>query len=115
MAAEPGGRVAAGGRRHDRGDVPCCAVRAGDARRPAHQPGHEGDLRLSTLPADLVRRRCGWLLDANTAMYLVGAEHPNNASARRLVEASVSRQDRLLIDDEVLQKIRRRYAAPRSS
>ncbi len=48
-------------------------------------------------------------------MYLVGAEHPNNASARRLVEASVSRQDRLLIDDEVLQKIRRRYAAPRSS
>ncbi|MGI8699625.1 MAG: type II toxin-antitoxin system VapC family toxin [Nocardioidaceae bacterium] len=52
-------------------------------------------------------------LDANIPMYLVGAEHPNKSSARRLVEASVSRQDRLVTDVEVLQEILHRYAALR--
>lgn len=52
-------------------------------------------------------------LDANIPMYLVGAEHPNKAYARRLVEASVSRQDRLVTDVEVLQEVLHRYAALR--
>lgn len=52
-------------------------------------------------------------LDANIPMYLVGAEHPNKLSARRLVEAAVNRQDRLVTDVEVLQEILHRYAALR--
>lgn len=52
-------------------------------------------------------------LDANIPMYLVGAEHPNKASARRLVEAAVVRADRLVTDVEVLQEILHRYVALR--
>ncbi len=52
-------------------------------------------------------------LDANIPMYLVGADHPNKASARRLVEVAVVRQDRLVTDVEVLQEILHRYVALR--
>lgn len=52
-------------------------------------------------------------LDANIPMYLVGADHPNKASARRLVESAVLRGDRLVTDVEVLQEILHRYGALR--
>lgn len=51
------------------------------------------------------------LVDSNIPMYLVGAEHPNKASARRLLEASIARGERLVTDVEVLQEILRRYVA----
>lgn len=52
-------------------------------------------------------------LDANIPMYLIGADHPNKAVARRLVEAAVLRRDRLVTDAEVLQEILHRYVAVR--
>jgi uncharacterized protein len=50
-------------------------------------------------------------VDSNIPMYLVGAEHPNKDTARRLVERNVARHDRLVTDVEVLQEILQRYAA----
>jgi predicted nucleic acid-binding protein len=44
-------------------------------------------------------------------MYLVGAEHPNKESARRVVERSIARHERLVTDVEVLQEILHRYVA----
>lgn len=51
------------------------------------------------------------LVDSNIPMYLVGADHPHKAGARRLLEAAVSRRERLVTDAEVLQEILHRYAA----
>ncbi len=51
------------------------------------------------------------LVDSNIPMYLVGAEHPNRDSARRLVERSVAGQERLVTDVGVLQEILHRYVA----
>ncbi len=50
-------------------------------------------------------------IDSNIPMYLVGAEHPNKANARRLVEQCISARERLVTDAEVLQEILHRYAA----
>lgn len=50
-------------------------------------------------------------VDSNIPMYLVGADHPNKETARRLVERSVARGDRLVSDVEVLQEILHRYLA----
>lgn len=50
-------------------------------------------------------------VDSNIPMYLVGAEHPNKAIARRLLESLVSREIRLVTDAEVLQEILHRYVA----
>ncbi len=51
------------------------------------------------------------LVDSNIPMYLIGAEHPNKEATRRLLEAAVSRSDRLVTDAEVLQEILHRYIA----
>jgi predicted nucleic acid-binding protein len=51
------------------------------------------------------------LVDSNVPMYLVGAEHPLKAEARRLLEQSIVAGDRLVTDAEVLQEILRRYTA----
>lgn len=53
------------------------------------------------------------LVDSNIPMYLVGAEHPNKARARQLLEAATARGDRLVTDAAVLQEILHRYVAIR--
>lgn len=53
------------------------------------------------------------LLDSNIPMYLVGAEHPHKGDAQRLIEAAVSRGEKLVTDAEVLQEILHRYTAIR--
>jgi predicted nucleic acid-binding protein len=50
-------------------------------------------------------------IDSTIPMYLVGAAHANNAEARRLLEACIHREERLVTDAEVLQEILHRYAA----
>jgi len=52
-------------------------------------------------------------VDSNIPMYLVGAEHPNKATARRLVEDAVAAGEGLVSDAEVMQEIIHRYAAIR--
>jgi hypothetical protein len=52
-------------------------------------------------------------VDSNVPMYLVGAPHPLKDSARRLLEAAVTRGDRLVTDAEVFQEILHRYHAIR--
>ncbi|MGH2781343.1 MAG: type II toxin-antitoxin system VapC family toxin [Thermoleophilaceae bacterium] len=52
-------------------------------------------------------------VDANVPMYLVGAAHPHKLDARRVVESTVSADERLLTDAEVLQEICHRYTAVR--
>jgi predicted nucleic acid-binding protein len=44
-------------------------------------------------------------------MYLVGAEHPNRAAARHLVEVAIAGRRRLITDAEVFQEILHRYVA----
>lgn len=50
-------------------------------------------------------------VDSNIPMYLIGAAHPNKEIARRLLEACITRGDRLVADAEVLQEILHRYVA----
>lgn len=50
-------------------------------------------------------------VDSNITMYLVGSAHPNKDAARRLLEASISRGERLVTDAEVFLEILHRYAA----
>lgn len=51
------------------------------------------------------------LIDSNIPMYLVGADHPNKGTARRLLEELVTAQVALVTDAEVLQEILHRYHA----
>lgn len=51
------------------------------------------------------------LVDANIAMYLVGASHPHKLDAQRLLESALSTGKRLVTDAEVLQEICHRYVA----
>jgi hypothetical protein len=51
------------------------------------------------------------LVDSNIPMYLVGAEHPLKAEARRLVETALRGGERLVTDAEVLQEVLHRYVA----
>lgn len=51
------------------------------------------------------------LVDSNIPMYLVGADHPHKASARRLLESAVARSETLVTDAEVMQEILHRYRA----
>jgi predicted nucleic acid-binding protein len=44
-------------------------------------------------------------------MYLVGADHPHKADARRLLEHAIAAGERLVTDAEVLQEILHRYTA----
>jgi predicted nucleic acid-binding protein len=50
-------------------------------------------------------------VDSNIPMYLVGAEHPHKAGARRLLERAIAAGERLVTDAEVLQEILHRYVA----
>jgi predicted nucleic acid-binding protein len=51
------------------------------------------------------------LIDSNVPMYLVGANHPHKADARRLLETAIADGERLVTDAEVLQEILHRYVA----
>jgi len=50
-------------------------------------------------------------VDSNIPMYLVGAEHPNKAAARALLERAITDGEILVTDAEVLQEILHRYVA----
>jgi predicted nucleic acid-binding protein len=50
-------------------------------------------------------------IDSNIPMYLVGAPHPHKIGAKRRLEESVSGQERLVTDAEVLEEILHRYVA----
>jgi len=50
-------------------------------------------------------------IDSNIPMYLVGAEHPNKAIARALLERTITDGEVLVTDAEVLQEILHRYVA----
>lgn len=52
-------------------------------------------------------------VDSNIPMYLVGKPHPNKDAARRLLESTIERGQRLVTDAEVLQEIMHRYVAIR--
>ncbi len=52
-------------------------------------------------------------LDSNVPMYLVGAEHPNKHTTRRILERLIAGSERLVTDVEVIQEILHRYAAIR--
>lgn len=51
------------------------------------------------------------LVDSNIPMYLVGADHPSKGRAQALLEAAVTRNERLVTDAAVLQEILHRYVA----
>jgi len=51
------------------------------------------------------------LVDSNVPMYLVGANHPHKADARRLLETAIAAGERLVTDAEVLQEILHHYVA----
>jgi predicted nucleic acid-binding protein len=50
-------------------------------------------------------------VDSNVPMYLVGADHPNKARARLLLEGAVIENEPLTTDAEVLQELLHRYTA----
>lgn len=50
-------------------------------------------------------------IDSNVPMYLVGAEHPHKADARRLLDRLIAQRQRLVTSAEVLQEILHRYVA----
>jgi predicted nucleic acid-binding protein len=50
-------------------------------------------------------------VDSNVPMYLIGADHPHKADARRLLERFTSERQRLVTDAEVFQEILHRYHA----
>ena len=50
-------------------------------------------------------------VDSNIPMYLVGADHPNKAGARLLLERAIADGEPLATDAEVFQEILHRYAA----
>lgn len=50
-------------------------------------------------------------LDSNIPMYLVGSDHPNKATARRLLEQAIVENEPLATDAEVFQEILDRYVA----
>lgn len=50
-------------------------------------------------------------IDANIAMYLVGAPHPNRVDAQRQLEGAIAAKERLVSNVEVFQEILHRYVA----
>lgn len=50
-------------------------------------------------------------VDSNIPMYLVGADHPNKAVARRLLEDAIVDNEPLATDAEVFQELLHRYTA----
>ncbi len=52
-------------------------------------------------------------VDSNVPMYLIGAAHPHKTDAQRLLERSITRDERLVTSAEVLQEILHRYVSIR--
>ena len=52
-------------------------------------------------------------VDSNIPMYLIGADHPNKAVARRLLEDAIADGEVLCTNAEVLQEILHRFVAIR--
>jgi predicted nucleic acid-binding protein len=52
-------------------------------------------------------------IDSNVPMYLVGAEHPNKAAARRILERLTAAGEPMVTSAEVFQEILHRYVALR--
>ena len=52
-------------------------------------------------------------IDSNVPMYLVGADHPNKATARRVLERLIASGEPMITSAEVFQEILHRYAALR--
>jgi hypothetical protein len=50
-------------------------------------------------------------VDSNIPMYLIGAEHPFKADARRAIEDAIAAGDVLCTDAEVFQEMLHRYRA----
>jgi uncharacterized protein len=50
-------------------------------------------------------------VDSNIPMYLVGADHPNKAAARLLLEQAIVANEPLATDVEVLQELLHRFTA----
>ena len=50
-------------------------------------------------------------VDSNIPMYLIGADHPHKAEARRAVEDALAADEVLCTDAEVFQEILHRYRA----
>ena len=48
-------------------------------------------------------------IDSNVPMYLVGADHPHKADARRRLEGQIAARERLVTSAEVMQEIVHRY------
>jgi uncharacterized protein len=52
-------------------------------------------------------------IDSNVPMYLVGADHPNKATARRVLERLIASGEPMVTSAEVFQEILHRYTALR--
>lgn len=52
-------------------------------------------------------------IDSNVPMYLIGAEHPNKAGARRILERLTAAGEPMVTSAEVFQEILHRYVALR--
>ncbi len=52
------------------------------------------------------------LVDSNIPMYLVGAQHPHQHDAQRLLDDLIARGERLVTDVKVLQELLHRYTPP---
>jgi len=50
-------------------------------------------------------------VDSNIPMYLIGADHPNKAAARLLLEQAIVDNEPFATDAEVLQELLHRYTA----
>ena len=50
-------------------------------------------------------------IDSNVPMYLVGAEHPDKAAARRVLERLIAEDTTLVTSAEAFQEILHRYVA----
>jgi hypothetical protein len=52
-------------------------------------------------------------VDSNLPMYLIGAAHPHEVDAQRLLEGPIGSRERLVTDAEVLRQILRYVAIDR--
>src|SRR5258706_16339815 len=92
-----------GSEKEARGGPVGCSPRLSNRRCPADAARDRARLRQ--------RGAVTILIDSNIPMYLVGADHPHKADARRLLESAIGAGERLVTDAEVLQEILHRYVA----
>ena len=86
------------------------AVRVAAPRLPDRRYGPDALRDRARLPH---RRQPLIFIDSNVPMYLVGAEHPNKATARRVLERLVASGEPMVTSAEVFQEILHRYVALR--